>query len=733
MSQHPRPPGDGGPAFAWEGDATLHSYCYDYMRKRGWNNAASHFAQEAGVDEANWTGPPIEAPQGLLYEWWSVFWDVFIARSQKSGPRNPNADAYVEAMRAKREPLAVQFAGPNPNPSMTLPRSLAHPPRPPNASYSAVGPPRANYGQMHVLEQQELQSQMQQRGRVQQLQGGLPPRSVSGPGGGYLPNPPPGQQQQQYGSPMSQPPPGNSQQQPHAPGGVQPPLMGPPHYQQPQQPPPGPPSSAGSPHMVPASHPYANGRQQGPPGAPGGSANPAFQAAMAAVGLAGRDPEMLSNEEHAAIAAQMRRMGRMVQGPPMPQRMPSDPQVRMQQGPYPHQQGMPQQRVPQLQYTQPPANAGSPASPAYTSPYSTPHLAHMQIPPQQQQQQQMHQQMHGAQSSPPHMGEFLPPPSRGPGGPVKDGRSPMGQQPGAPGQMPMQKGSPAASGPMGKRMGSAIEDPSPRTLKRRRGGPNDGGDPGTPGGGGHDMGPGSPAAGQMMPGRAPTPGQAFDGGVPYRPSPSPALMHPPPPRNPQMMPPHQQMYVTGPSPESYGGGSGSGDPMSGMNGGGMINGAGAGMVNGNLSRPASAASNHPHLSPGGPQQAHQQHISPGMPPVPEPDQRISPVPSLGGQQQQQGSLPVPPGGNDGLSRPFAGAPSASTTPLPPPPQSLPPDLGGIPVGAPPMHSSMSNGTGPGAAGDTSMQLNLSGDDMFSGLDFESFLNNDMFNEDITTT
>lgn len=184
---------------------------------------------------------------------------------------------------------------------MTLPRSLAHPPRPPNASYSAVGPPRANYGQMHVLEQQELQSQMQQRGRVQQLQGGLPPRSVSGPGGGYLPNPPPGQQQQQYGSPMSQPPPGNSQQQPHAPGGVQPPLMGPPHYQQPQQPPPGPPSSAGSPHMVPASHPYANGRQQGPPGAPGGSANPAFQAAMAAVGLAGRDPEMLSNEEHVRL------------------------------------------------------------------------------------------------------------------------------------------------------------------------------------------------------------------------------------------------------------------------------------------------------------------------------------------------------------------------------------------------------------------------------------------------
>lgn len=25
-----------------------------------------------------------------------MFWDVFIARSQKMGPRNPDADAYVE-------------------------------------------------------------------------------------------------------------------------------------------------------------------------------------------------------------------------------------------------------------------------------------------------------------------------------------------------------------------------------------------------------------------------------------------------------------------------------------------------------------------------------------------------------------------------------------------------------------------------------------------------------------
>jgi hypothetical protein len=67
-------------------------YCYDYMRvsldlasgfsvktpadlllrftlqKRGWNDAASRFAKEAGIKEDEWKGPPIEAPQGLLYE-----------------------------------------------------------------------------------------------------------------------------------------------------------------------------------------------------------------------------------------------------------------------------------------------------------------------------------------------------------------------------------------------------------------------------------------------------------------------------------------------------------------------------------------------------------------------------------------------------------------------------------------------------------------------------------------
>lgn len=37
-------------------------------QKRGWNHTASSFAADAGINEAEWQGPPIEAPQGLLYE-----------------------------------------------------------------------------------------------------------------------------------------------------------------------------------------------------------------------------------------------------------------------------------------------------------------------------------------------------------------------------------------------------------------------------------------------------------------------------------------------------------------------------------------------------------------------------------------------------------------------------------------------------------------------------------------
>ncbi|GEM07459.1 lisH dimerization motif containing protein [Rhodotorula toruloides] len=672
----PRPQSAGPSSFAWEGDATLHS-------------------------------------------WWSVFWDVFIARSQKSGAQNPHAVAYVDAMRAKRDPLVVQFAGANPSPAMTLPRSLAHPPRNSTSMHQPQagpsGPPRTTYSQMHVLEQQELQAQMQQqRGRLPQLQTAGPgnQRLVAAhqaqpgqPAIGYVngSQAPMSQQYAMHSAPL--------QQQPHGGSGVPGPLMQPPqnqsflpqHQQQQQNQLPQPPPSSNhcSPRLMPA---QANGRAGMQTGAS------AFQTAMSAVGLTGRDPESLSAEEHNAVAAQMRRMGalppssssaqgmmrpgqqgqqgqqqvRMVQhGRPQPERQLSAQLYQQQQQQQPFQQQQ-QQRIPQNPYGAP--GGAGPASPAYSapSPYSTPHVSHMQIPPQQQQQQQNPNQYAPSHSSP--QGEFTAPLPPGRGGAQKN-RPPTG---GAQGQK-MPTG-------LTKRAGVNMEEPSPRNRKRARGATGGEHDPGTPSGG-FDPSTGSPAP--MMGMQASQQGGQMFGqdGVPYRPSPSPSLMQPPKPP--------QQMVVTGPSPQPqhYG------DAMNGAgtdSGGGQgypVNGVSPG-ANGSLSRPASAASNHHYLSPGHNGAPQQQQL--GLGPPPGPDQRRSPI--------------SPSAHDAGGPRPFAGAPSASSassTPLAPLPPPLGPEPNGIPVGPP---------SGQTNANDSSFQFNL-GEDVFTGLDFDSFLNNDMFSEE----
>ncbi|SCV67828.1 BQ2448_5439 [Microbotryum intermedium] len=321
-------------------DTVLCSYA---SQKRGWNSTASAFAADAGINEAEWKGPPIEAPQGLLYEWWSVFWDVFIARSQKGGPRNPNADVFVDAMRHKRDPLVVNFSGPNPPPPIILPRTMGHPsrpnepPQPPGPSPMGLARPTyTNPAQMHVLEQQQLQQQMQQ-GRVGVVgmgAGGPPSRPPGapmppGPGGPYMPQ----------ASTSSQPmgPPGSSQHN-HLLGGAGGPaaspggfIGGPPgsHSNLPPQmqasqasgqygPGSHALSSSASPHLAHSPHPFGNGQRSGP--GPAGVSLPhliagrpdltaAFNQALRMVGIEGKEVEALTADEHAAVAAQMRRMG----------------------------------------------------------------------------------------------------------------------------------------------------------------------------------------------------------------------------------------------------------------------------------------------------------------------------------------------------------------------------------------------------------------------------------------
>ncbi|KAJ9176567.1 hypothetical protein P3X46_011869 [Hevea brasiliensis] len=80
----------------WEADKMLDVYIHDYLLKRKLHNSAKAFMTEGKVA----TDPvAIDAPGGFLFEWWSVFWDIFIARTNEK--HSEAAAAYIEAQQIK--------------------------------------------------------------------------------------------------------------------------------------------------------------------------------------------------------------------------------------------------------------------------------------------------------------------------------------------------------------------------------------------------------------------------------------------------------------------------------------------------------------------------------------------------------------------------------------------------------------------------------------------------------
>ncbi|KAF3789323.1 Transcriptional corepressor LEUNIG-like protein [Nymphaea thermarum] len=80
----------------WEADKMLDVYIYDYLLKRNLHASAKAFMAEGKV-----AADPvaIDAPGGFLFEWWSVFWDIFIARTNEK--HSEVAAAYIEAQQMK--------------------------------------------------------------------------------------------------------------------------------------------------------------------------------------------------------------------------------------------------------------------------------------------------------------------------------------------------------------------------------------------------------------------------------------------------------------------------------------------------------------------------------------------------------------------------------------------------------------------------------------------------------
>ncbi|KAL6626853.1 hypothetical protein ACP70R_030579 [Stipagrostis hirtigluma subsp. patula] len=90
----------------WEADKMyrLDSYIYDYLLKRNLQNTAKAFQAEVNVSSEP---VAIDAPGGFLFEWWSVFWDIFIARTNEKHS-DVVASSYLESVK-EREQQQIQM------------------------------------------------------------------------------------------------------------------------------------------------------------------------------------------------------------------------------------------------------------------------------------------------------------------------------------------------------------------------------------------------------------------------------------------------------------------------------------------------------------------------------------------------------------------------------------------------------------------------------------------------
>lgn len=88
----------------WEADKMLDVYIYDYLVKKKLHATAKSFMTEGKVAP---DPVAIDAPGGFLFEWWSVFWDIFIARTNDK--HSEAAAMYIEAQQIKAKEQQMQM------------------------------------------------------------------------------------------------------------------------------------------------------------------------------------------------------------------------------------------------------------------------------------------------------------------------------------------------------------------------------------------------------------------------------------------------------------------------------------------------------------------------------------------------------------------------------------------------------------------------------------------------
>ncbi|KAJ6581087.1 hypothetical protein B0H19DRAFT_1113560 [Mycena capillaripes] len=197
-SQTPQDPAAASQPLSWEGDKMFNIYIYDYCYKRGFRKTARELLLEAEIPSDS--TPPINARQGLLFEWWSVFWVLFTAKA--NGNASEDAMIYTQHQAHLATMKQNQNRAPPPQ-QLPMPTSglMQHQPPMGRPGMNGIGPQR--FAPNGVI------------------QNGIPPGNAQPPGptafaGGPMPN----------GIMPGGPPPPGMGQQPTFMGQPRPPLVG---------------------------------------------------------------------------------------------------------------------------------------------------------------------------------------------------------------------------------------------------------------------------------------------------------------------------------------------------------------------------------------------------------------------------------------------------------------------------------------------------------------------------
>ncbi|KAK2978210.1 hypothetical protein RJ640_024243, partial [Escallonia rubra] len=83
-----------------ESGKMLDAYIHDYLVKRKYSASSKTFQDEAEISTSL---NVIDAPGGFLFEWWSIFWDTFIARYKRQASITPRSCNEVQSQSTKEE------------------------------------------------------------------------------------------------------------------------------------------------------------------------------------------------------------------------------------------------------------------------------------------------------------------------------------------------------------------------------------------------------------------------------------------------------------------------------------------------------------------------------------------------------------------------------------------------------------------------------------------------------